>query len=79
MIAIDTMFSYLLTLPFLPASDGLAARLTKGINGIRGAEVVLGAFHPAMIVAAARLVLFGMAAENTLHWIGYHSYGVGMV
>ena len=78
LIAIGTILGYLLALPFLPASDRLAARLTKRNNGIREAEMRLGVLYPALIVAPAGLILFGMTAEKDLHWIGYF-FGVGMV
>lgn len=78
LIAIGTVLGYLLALPFLPASDRLAARLTKRNNGIREAEMRLGVLLPALIIAPAGLILFGMTAENNLHWIGYF-FGVGMV
>lgn len=78
LIAVGTIIGYLLALPFLPASDRLAARLTKKNNGIREAEMRLGVLLPALIVAPAGLILFGMVAERDLHWIGYF-FGVGMV
>ncbi|KAK5949525.1 hypothetical protein OHC33_009518 [Knufia fluminis] len=78
LIAIGTILGYLLALPFLPASDRLAARLTKKNNGIREAEMRLGVLYPALIIAPAGLILFGMTAEKDLHWIGYF-FGVGMV
>jgi len=78
LIAIGTILGYLLALPFLPASDKLAARLTKRNNGIREAEMRLGVLFPALIIAPTGLILFGMTAEKDLHWIGYF-FGVGMV
>lgn len=78
LIAIGTILGYLLALPFLPASDRLAARLTQRNNGIREAEMRLGVLFPALFVAPAGLILFGMAAQNNLHWIAYF-FGVGLV
>ena len=78
LIAVGTILGYLLALPFLPASDRLAARLTKKNNGIREAEMRLGVLFPAMIIAPVGLILFGMTAQKDLHWIGYF-FGVGLV
>lgn len=78
LIAIGTILGYLLALPFLPASDRLAARLTKKNNDIREAEMRLGVLLPALFIAPAGLILFGMTAEQDLHWIGFF-FGVGMV
>ena len=71
LIAVATILGYLLALPLLPASDRLAAHLTKKNNGIREAEMRLGVLFPAMVLAPAGLILFGMAAEHDLHWISY--------
>ena len=71
LISIGTILGYLLALPFLSASDRLAARLTKKNNGIREAEMRLGVLFPALIIAPAGLILFGMAAEKNLHWVAY--------
>lgn len=78
LIAIGTILGYLTALPFLPASDRLAARLTKKNHGIREAEMRLGVLLPALLVAPAGLILFGMTAQKDLHWIGYF-FGVAMV
>lgn len=78
LIAIATMLGYLLALPLLPASDRIAARLTRKNRGIREAEMRLSILLPAMIIAPCGLILFGMAAEKDLHWIAYF-FGVGMV
>jgi len=64
-------------LPFLPYVDKLAARLTKRNNGIREAEMRLGMLLPAMIIAPAGQILFGMTAEKNLHWLGY-MFGVAL-
>ncbi|KAL2256939.1 hypothetical protein VTK26DRAFT_875 [Humicola hyalothermophila] len=75
--AIATIVGYLCTLPFHSASDRLAARLTKRNGGIREAEMRLGALLPAVLVAPAGQILFGMAAERDLHWICYF-FAIGM-
>lgn len=75
--AIATMLGYFLALPLLPASDRLAARSTRKNGGIREAEMRLPVLLPAMIIAPAGLILFGMAAEKNLHWIAYF-IGIGM-
>ncbi|KAH8890242.1 putative MFS transporter [Thozetella sp. PMI_491] len=69
--AVATILGYLLALPLLPASDRLAAHLTKKNDGIREAEMRLGVLFPAMIIAPAGLILFGFTAEQNLHWMGY--------
>jgi hypothetical protein len=76
--SIATMLGYCLALPLLPASDRIAARSTRKNNGIREAEMRLPILLPAMIIAPAGLILFGMAAEKDLHWISYF-FGIGMV
>jgi hypothetical protein len=68
---VATILGYLLALPLLPASDILAARSTRKNKGIREAEMRLPVLLPAMLLAPAGLVLFGMAAERDLHWIAY--------
>lgn len=78
LIAVATMIGYFLALPLLPASDRIAARSTLKNKGIREAEMRLPVLLPAMIIAPAGLILFGMAAEKGLHWIAYF-IGVGMV
>ncbi|KAH8902270.1 MFS general substrate transporter [Coniochaeta sp. PMI_546] len=77
LIALATMLGYFLALPLLPASDRIAARSTLKNKGIREAEMRLPVLLPAMIIAPAGLILFGMAAEKDLHWIAYF-FGVGM-
>lgn len=37
----------------------------------------LGVMLPAMVIAPAGLILFGLTAEYNLHWIGYF-FGAGM-
>ncbi|KAK4214903.1 major facilitator superfamily domain-containing protein [Rhypophila decipiens] len=75
--SIATIIGFGTALPFLPYVDKLAAYLTKRNNGIREAEMRLGMLLPAMIIAPAGQVLFGMAAEENLHWIAY-MFGVAM-
>ncbi|KAK3689179.1 major facilitator superfamily domain-containing protein [Podospora appendiculata] len=75
--AIATLVGFALALPLLPASDRLAAYLTKRNNGIREAEMRLGVLLPAMVIAPAGQILFGLTAEHDLHWMGYMA-GVAM-
>lgn len=76
--AIASFIGYALAVPFLSSSDRLAARLTKRNGGIREAEMRLGALIPACFVAPAGLLLYGMAAQNNLHWVAYF-FGVGLL
>ena len=69
--ALATLVGFACALPLLPASDRLAARLTKRNGGIREAEMRLGVLIPALIAAPAGQILFGYAAERDLHWICY--------
>ena len=64
-------------MPFLSSSDRLAARLTRRNGGVREAEMRLGVILPAMVIAPAGIVLYGLAAERNLHWIAYF-FGVAM-
>lgn len=77
LLAVATMLGYFLALPLLPASDRIAARSTLKNKGIREAEMRLPVLLPAMIIAPAGLILFGMAAEKNLHWTAYF-FGVGL-
>ncbi|KAM7187723.1 protein HOL1 [Naviculisporaceae sp. PSN 640] len=77
LFSIATIIGFGSALPFLPYVDKLAARLTKRNNGIREAEMRLGMLLPAMIIAPAGQILFGMAAEKNLHWMAY-MVGVAM-
>ncbi|KAF2790842.1 MFS general substrate transporter [Melanomma pulvis-pyrius CBS 109.77] len=77
LITIASLIGFVLAIPFLPSSDRLAARLTRKNNGIREAEMRLGVILPAMIIAPAGIILYGMAAEHDLHWIAYF-FGVAM-
>jgi len=60
------------------SSDRLAAYLTKKNNGIREAEMRLGVMLPAMVLGPAGLIIYGLAAQDNLHWIVYF-IGVAMV
>jgi hypothetical protein len=71
------MIGFFIAIPLTPASDLLAARLTKRNNGIREAEMRLGALLVPMFIAPIGLVVYGCTAEYHLHWIGYF-FGVGM-
>ncbi|KAK7973210.1 hypothetical protein PG988_007344 [Apiospora saccharicola] len=57
--------------PLSFSSDRLAAHLTRRNNGIREAEMRLGVMLPAMVIAPAGLILYGLTAEHNLHWMGY--------
>lgn len=71
LISVATVIGYGLAIPFTTSSDRLAARLTKKNNMIREAEMRLGVCLPAMLLAPAGLIVFGLTAERNLHWIGY--------
>ncbi|KAK5662404.1 hypothetical protein OQA88_8314 [Cercophora sp. LCS_1] len=75
--AIASIIGFGLALIFLPASDILAAKLTKRNNGIREAEMRLGILLLPMIVAPIGQITFGLTAEYDLHWLGY-MFGVGL-
>lgn len=75
--SVASIVGYALALPLLPFVDRLAAYHTKRNGGIREAEMRLGILLPAMVIAPAGLIVFGMTAEHNLHWIGYFA-GVAM-
>ncbi|KAK0625086.1 major facilitator superfamily domain-containing protein [Bombardia bombarda] len=75
--AIATIIGFGLALPLLPASDRLAAYLTKRNGGIREAEMRLGVLLPAMVIAPVGQIIFGITAEKNLHWLGY-MFGVAL-
>lgn len=77
LIAVANIIGYGLAVPFTSSSDRLAAYLTRKNNGIREAEMRLGVMLPAMIIAPAGLVLYGLTAQYDLHWVGYFA-GVAM-
>lgn len=77
LITISTVIGYGLAVPFTQSSDLLAARLTRRNGGIREAEMRLGVMLPAMLIAPAGLIVYGMTAQRTLHWVGYFA-GVAM-
>ncbi|KAK8102415.1 hypothetical protein PG984_015561 [Apiospora sp. TS-2023a] len=70
-IAFGALFGFLLAVPLSFSSDRLAAHLTRRNNGIREAEMRLGVMLPAMVIAPAGLILYGLTAEHNLHWMGY--------
>lgn len=71
LVTVSTIIGYGLAIPFTSTSDRLAARLTRRNDGLREAEMRLGAMLPAMLIAPAGLILYGFAAERKLHWISY--------
>ncbi|KAI1379889.1 MFS general substrate transporter [Hypoxylon crocopeplum] len=75
--SLGSLLGFLFALPFTSSSDRLAAYLTKHNNNIREAEMRLGVMLPAMIIAPAGLVVYGLTAEFNLHWIGYF-FGSGL-
>ncbi|CZT50743.1 uncharacterized protein RSE6_11785 [Rhynchosporium secalis] len=77
LIAIANALGFFLAVPFTFTSDRLAAHLTRKKGGIREAEMRLGVMWPAMIIAPAGLLLYGLTAERDLHWMGYFA-GVAM-
>jgi len=78
LIALGNLVGYGLAVPLVWTSDRLAAHLTKKNNGVREAEMRLGALIPAVVVAPMGLILYGYTAQRQLHWIGYFA-GVSMV
>lgn len=78
LIALGNIIGYGLAVPLTSTSDRLAAYLTRKNGGIREAEMRLGVMLPAMIIGPAGLILYGLAAQNDLHWIAYF-VGVAMV
>jgi uncharacterized membrane protein len=78
LIALANIIGYALAVPFTFTSDRLAAYLTKRNAHIREAEMRLGVLLPAMLIAPAGLILYGLTAHHRLHWIGYFA-GVAMV
>ncbi|KAG4431083.1 hypothetical protein IFR05_013438 [Cadophora sp. M221] len=78
LIAVGNAVGFFLALPFTFTSDRLAAYLTRKNGGIREAEMRLGVLWPAVFIAPAGLLLYGLTAERNLHWMGYFA-GVAMV
>lgn len=78
LIAVANAVGYFCAIPFTFTSDRLAAHLTVKNNHIREAEMRLPVLLPAMIIAPAGLVVYGLTAQNNLHWMGYMA-GVSMV
>lgn len=77
LIALGSVLGYAFAVPLVPAFDRLAAYLTKRNDDIREAEMRLGVMIPAAFVAPAGLIVYGMVAQNQLHWVGYFA-GVAM-
>ncbi|KAI1118113.1 putative MFS transporter [Nemania sp. NC0429] len=71
LFAIAAVIGYAIAIPFTSSSDRLAAYFTKRNNGIREAEMRLGVILPAMLLGPAGIVLYGFAAEKSLHWSLY--------
>ncbi|KAI0445698.1 putative MFS transporter [Xylaria telfairii] len=71
LFAIAAVVGYALAVPFTSASDRLAAYFTKRNNGIREAEMRLGVMLPAMLIGPAGIILYGITAEKSLHWVLY--------
>ncbi|KKY27066.1 putative serine threonine kinase 16 [Phaeomoniella chlamydospora] len=78
LIAVANACGYFLAIPFTTTSDRLAAHTTKKNNGIRESEMRLPVLLPAMLVAPAGLIVYGLTAQRNLHWFGYFA-GVAMV
>ncbi|KAJ5153068.1 MFS transporter [Penicillium canariense] len=77
LIAVASFIGYLIALPFSSTSDRLAAYRTKRNNGIRESEMRLPALFPALLLAPAGLVVYGLTAQRNLHWTGFFA-GVAM-
>ncbi|EJT99330.1 MFS transporter [Dacryopinax primogenitus] len=77
LIAVASLIGYLLAAPFTFSSDRVAAYFTRKNDGVREAEMRLSVMLPAMLIAPAGLVVYGLTAEKNLHWIGYF-IGVAM-
>jgi len=77
LIAVASAVGYLLAAPFTFTSDRVAAYFTRKNGGVREAEMRLSVMLPAMLIAPAGLVVYGLTAEKDLHWIGYF-IGVAM-
>ncbi|RYP74052.1 hypothetical protein DL771_003241 [Monosporascus sp. 5C6A] len=75
--SLGSFIGYIFALPFTDISDRLAARLTLRNDGIREAEMRLGAMLPGMIIGPVGLIVYGLTAELNLHWIGYY-FGTGL-
>ncbi|KAK3934721.1 major facilitator superfamily domain-containing protein [Diplogelasinospora grovesii] len=71
LIAVTSFLGYLLAIPFTLTSDRLAAHLTRKNNGIREAEMRLGAMLPVLLLPTVGLIVFSVAAEKNLPWIAY--------
>ena len=69
LIAVPGIIAYVLSFPLSWLTDWIAARSTRKNNGIREAEMRLPVMFPGSIIAPAGMILFGMAAQNQLHWM----------
>jgi len=77
LIAVASAVGYLLAAPFTFTSDRVAAHFTRKNGGVREAEMRLSVMLPAMLIAPAGLIVYGLTAQNNLHWFGYFA-GVAM-
>jgi hypothetical protein len=77
LIACAGASGFLLSFPLTFVSDWVAARLTRRNGGIREAEMRLTVLFPAMVIAPAGLICYGVTAQNKAHWFGYMA-GVAM-
>ncbi|KAJ3573453.1 hypothetical protein NPX13_g4692 [Xylaria arbuscula] len=71
LFAIAALVGYAFAVPFTSSSDKLAAYLTKRNGGIREAEMRLGVMLPAMLIGPVGIILYGIVAEKSLHWVLY--------
>ncbi|KAI1269398.1 major facilitator superfamily domain-containing protein [Xylariaceae sp. FL1019] len=69
LFALAALIGYSLAVPFASSSDRLASYLTLRNNGIREAEMRLGVMLPAMIIGPAGVILYGITAAMSLHWV----------
>nr|OQO20413.1 hypothetical protein B0A51_11036 [Rachicladosporium sp. CCFEE 5018] len=70
LLALANIVGYALAVPFTFTSDRLAAYLTRKNGNIREAEMRLGVLLPAIIIAPIGLIVYGVTAQNKLHWFG---------
>jgi hypothetical protein len=77
LIACANAVGYLLSFPLTFVSDRVAAIMTRRNNGIREAEMRLLVLLPAMVIAPAGLICYGVTAQNQGNWFGLMA-GVAM-
>jgi hypothetical protein len=77
LIAVANVVGYALSFPLTFVSDRTAAYFTRRNGGIREAEMRLPVLLPAMIIAPAGLICYGLTAQYQAHWMGYMA-GVAM-